>query len=274
MAGFDPVTGAPIPDPPAPSLGPSPLTVNLQTPPPPPPPAVPPELRAIFDAELNQRIEQARKEEKDKLYPQLDELRGTVTVLTQEREERLQSEATAQQAAAEAERLRQESELSANERIAQELARTNTTWEQRFAEIEAERQNERALLTKESEFRALEDYKARRRAEESDNIVPQFLDLVSGNTKEQVDASIQDMIARSAALVADLQAQQQGQRRQIPLPVTGAPSGDIPGGPDDARVSFTPEQLASMDMSEYAAMRSQLLGAVGQRVRDGGLYAP
>jgi fused signal recognition particle receptor len=223
---------------------------------------------------LDAERERVRKEEKDKLYPQLDELRGTVTVLTQERADRIAAEEEAQRQAAEAERLRQEAEMSAADRLANELAATNSTWEQRFAAMEEDRKMERALLAKESEFRALEDYKARRQAEESENIVPQFVDLVRGNTREEIDTSIEDMKARSAALLADIQEQQQGLRRQIPLPVTGGGSVGSSIAPTDERVTLTPEQLADLSPEEYAAMRPQLLSAVGQRVRDGGLYAP
>ena len=85
---------------------------SVQAAPPSAPSTISPELRAIFDAELNARLEAVRTEEKNKLYPQIDELKGQLQILSTEREERLQAEAAAQQQAAEAERLRLEAESS------------------------------------------------------------------------------------------------------------------------------------------------------------------
>lgn len=266
-----PYTG---PDPAQPTGGYPPGGVTIINPPAPPPAPglISPELRAIFDAELNAERERVRQEEKSKLYPEIDRLKGEVGVLTQERTDRIAAEETAQQAAAEAERLRQEAEMTANDRIAQVQSET----QRRFAEIEQDRARERALWDKENEYRALEDYKARLRLENADNIVPQFIDFISGNSKEQIDASVVDLIARSEALTAQIQhdmglAQQQ-QRRSVGMPVTGGPPVDMARMGEEGTRSFTDAELRAMPMEEYSALRPQLQAAMRQHVSERGIY--
>jgi hypothetical protein len=248
------------------------VTINIPPTAPAAPPAISPELRAIFDAELNAERERVRQEEKNKLYPKIDELTGQVTVLAQEREERIAAEQAAQQQAAEAERLRQEAEMSANDRIAQ-LQSDN---DRRFAEIEAERARERAINDRENEFRALEDYKARVRAENVDLIVPQLLDFITGGTREAIDASVANLIERSNAMMADIAAQmgiqQQEQRRTVGMPVTGAPAIDMARMGEEGQRTFTDAELRAMPIEEYAKLRPQLMGAVRQQVSERGLY--
>lgn len=268
---FDPETGLPVADPPPAAVPPvGGVTVVMPPPPPPVPPAeISPQLQAWFDQEINRERERVRTEEKNKLYPQLDDLRGQVTVLSEERASRLQAEEEAQQAAAEAERLRQEAEMSAADRV----QAMQTDMDRRFAQIELDRAQERALWDKETEFRSLEDYKGRRRAEEADNIIPQFMDLITGNNPEQVEASIEDMKQRSATLLAEIQGAQAVPVRQTPgLPVTGAPSVDMARMGEEGRRTFTTQELADMPMEEYQVYRQQLMGAASQQVRDRGLY--
>lgn len=261
--------------PPEPTTTPVPtgnLTINMPPPAPPAASVISPELRAIFDAELQQERERVRTEEKNKLYPQIDELKGQLTVLTQEREDRIASEEAAQQQAAEAERLRQEAELSVVERLAQQ----QTDMDRRFADMQAERDRERAIQDRENEFRGLEDYKARVRAENADNIVPQLLDFITGGSKEQIDASVVNLIERSNAMMADIAAQmglqQQEQRRTIGMPVTGAPAIDMARMGEDGQRTFTDAELRAMPHEEYAKYRPQLMEAMRGQIRERGIY--
>ncbi len=251
-----------------------PVSLTINNPPPtlPLPPALSPELRAIFDAELNAERERVRQEEKNKLYPEIDSLKSQLTVLTSEREERIAAQSKAEQEAAEAERLRQEAEMSVAERIAQ----SQSEMEIRFQQMEEERARERTLFEREQQFRALEDYKARVRAENADNIVPQFIDFISGSTKEQVDASVLDLIARSDALTAQIQQdmglQQQQQRRQVGMPVTGGPPIDMARMGEEGTRTFTAADLAAMSPEEYAANRPQLMDALRNQIGERGIY--
>lgn len=273
---FDPATGQLIPDPPQPTPQPTgtpaaPGGITINVPPSPPAPSAPaagtlsPEMQAILDAER----ERVREEEKNKLYPQIEELKGTVKTLSDAEAERQAEIAAQQQAAAEAERLRQEAEMSALERVQQIEQQMNDRL--RAAEEQAER--ERLLREHETRFSAVLQYRARRLAEEADNIIPQMADLVRGNTEEEIDASIEDMKTRTAAIAQDVQQAQFSSRQQIPMPVSGAPavSQEALIGADNQR-TLSIDDLRNMDASEYAKNRDQLLGATSAAVRERGLY--
>jgi hypothetical protein len=271
---FDPETGLQLPDVPRPSN--APITIqNFQPPASPPPnggaPALTPELQSWVDARINEAREATRTEEKNKLYPELDSLKGQLQVLAQEREERIANETAAQQQAADAVRLQQEAEMSAKDLLSQQ----QSTMDQRFAQIEEDRARERALWAKEAEYRSLEDYKARRRAEEADNIIPQFLDFIRGDTQEAIEQSIGDLKLRSDAMLQEIQGAQQPQGGLPPIPrmpVSGQTPVDMMNAGQEQQRSFTPAELSAMSNEEYAALRPQLLGAASQQVRERGLY--
>lgn len=269
MAGFDPVTGQPIPDPPAaPPAPPAPIVVNV--PPQAPPPAAPvltEELKTYFDQER----ERVRQEEKNKLYPEMQSLQDQVKTLA-EAETARQAEIDAQaQAAAEAERLRQEAEMTAVERVQQ----IEESMNQRIAAAEEKAAVADALRLREAELGQLLTYKAQRVGQESENIMPELVDFVRGNTREEIDASIEDVKARTASVVAQVQAQQQQGRQALAMPVAGGPALEpnaMAGG--DQQRTLSAEDIRNMSMEDYAQFRPQLLQAGGQRVRENGLYAP
>jgi hypothetical protein len=230
-----------------------------------------PTLSAEFQAFLDSRIEQVRKEEKDKLYPTIEELKGQLGELTAEREERIQREQEAQQQAAEEARLREESEKTALER----LQAFQTDAEQKFTELTRERDLAEAQRQKEYEYSRLQDYRARRIAEESANIAPQFIDYISGNSEDQVEQSIAQAVNKTNEIMNEIAAVNQRQRQAVPLPTTGMPATSLEGlsGTDQQQMSFTPEQLRDMPIEEYSKYRSQLMGALSSRVREQGPYA-
>lgn len=268
---FDPATGLPVADPPAPipTNQPGNLTINMPAPPAPVAPAITPEIQAYIDSER----ERVRTEEKNKLYPQLEDLKTQVGIFAQEREQRLAADEEAQRQAAEAERVRQESEMTQLQLFDQRQAEA----EQRFNQLQADLAQERALREREAEFSQILEYKTRRITEESENIAPQFADLVSGSTKEQIEESINRMKTKTAEILAEVQNAGLAQRRQSAMPVTGGPPIDMvgrTGGGSPTEVSFTPEQLRAMPLEEYAAIRSQLLNAASSKARTDGMYAP
>ena len=274
MPTFDPQTGEPIPDPPvAAPAAPQPgaITINVpqvQTTTDPPAPtttALTPEMQAILDAER----ERVRKEEKDKLYPTIEELQGQVRTLAEDREARIAAEEEAQRQAAEEERLRREAEMSALERVQQ----IEAEMDRRLKDAEERAERERILREREMQFSEVLQYRAQRLAEEADNIMPQFADYVNGNTREDVEAAIQLAKEKTAQVVAEVQQTQFAGRQSLSMPVSGAPSvtPEALVGSDQQRV-LTNEDLRNMDQSEYAALRTQLLGATSQAVREKGVY--
>jgi hypothetical protein len=214
-------------------------------------------------------IARARREEKDKLYPRIEETQARLARLEQEREEeRQRAQAEADRVAQEAEQARL-AELSALERIEETERRFN----ERLAQIEEERAQERALAEKEQELLRVQQYIAQQQQANAEDIVPELLDLIAGNTKEEVDASVATLRERSASILQNVAAAQ-GDQPSATAP-RGASITAPPVGPSDtnsAQRTFTADEIAAMSVTEYAKHRETLMQGASQRVRDRGLY--
>lgn len=243
----------------------------------PPPPASEP-LQTFTMEEVIERIEAARKEEKDKLYETQAQLNERLKVFEDERaalEQKAQEEA---EAAAEAERLRQQGEQTALER----LASLEQEWQQKFEAQEQERAAQQAIFQKERELQELNNYRAQRLGELSDQIDPRFHDFIRGSSAEEIEAALYVAAEKTAQIGAEVQqafeqrgmVQDQGRPRPT-VPVTSGP-GFTPdqwtGNPNER--TLTAEDIANMPMSEYAnpAVREQLLAAASRQVQERGLY--
>jgi len=236
----------------------------------PPAPAQP--TAPTFTAE---DIAAARQQEKDKLYKRLEtnqetlgQMQSQLAVLTAEREaaETARSEAAA---AAEAERVasvqaQMDAKSYAETRISE--------FEQRMAAMQAEREAERAVLAREREYGELQSYRAEQMQTAGQQIAPELIDLVSGNTREEIDASVALLTARTQAIVESIQTAQAAATPPRGVAPTGRPNVDPlnPQGPGTK--TYTAQDLKSMSMGDYIANRSQLLGALSDQVRRNGLY--
>lgn len=217
--------------------------------------------------QVNAMIERARQQEKDKVYGRLDTLQSQLSEIAKEREERQAAEEEARKRAEEEARRREEAELSAKDLLARkeqewqsQLSTTQQSFEERLAQMQQEREQERALLEKEREFASLQAYTQQRLAQESDNIAPELADFVTGRTREEIDQSIEAVKAKSAAILEQVQAAQQAARAQQR---GTSVSGFAPVGPMDVEAgqrTFSPQDIANMDMAEYAKYRSQFIG--------------
>jgi len=212
-------------------------------------------------------IEKARKEEKDKLYKSIEEMKAQVSTLTKEREEREAAlKKQEEQAAAEAKK-KAEEEMSAKELLEQQ----RQEYEARFAQIEADRQRSEALLEREREFSALQDYRAQRLAAEADNIMPELLDYVSGMSQEEIDASIALAIEKTNAVFSNIRQAQQSQRQQQKgASVTSPPTGPMEEN-NQGYETLTADDIRGMDMATYAKNRDRLIRAAGQN-RNRGMF--
>lgn len=210
----------------------------------------------------------ARQEEKDKLYPTIDELKGKVGELTaaqqalREREEQERQEA---EAAAEAARQEQLSEV---ERLREEQQRQS----EQFASLQQELAARDAMLEQERALAALNDYRQRRMAEEGGNIMPHLIDMVGGNSPEEIEASIASLRQRTEAIMADVQASTAG---APPSPyggygasVTAPPVGPMEAGQATRQLSAA--EIKAMSPAEYGQYREQLLAAARNRGPYGG----
>ena len=221
-------------------------------------------------------IERARAQEKDKLYPQIETMQEELRRLREAEEERTRiatEEAAARQAEV-AEQTRLAREASEQEMSARELLeQQRQEWDQRFQSIEQERAAERHALALERQYNDLQKYRSDRIAAESDHIIPELIDLVSGNTQEEIEQSIAGLRDRSARIIEQATGAAQATRQQMRgVPVT-APPGVGPTDNAQGYQSYSPQDIAGMSYADYARNRDKILGAVTQsRSNERGMY--
>jgi uncharacterized protein with NAD-binding domain and iron-sulfur cluster len=225
-------------------------------------------------------VESIRKQEKDKMYKRLEEADSRVKsmeeqmqIISAEREAaRKESD---ERASKEQELIRQREieEMSAKELLLkqedefnQRISSVEQEWQGRLAEIEHQRASQEALLEKERQLQALDHYRQSRLQQEQEAIIPELIDLVSGNTEDEIEQSISTLRQRSSAIIESIQqatAQQQGRLR-------GAPVTAPPVGPMENQTEYqtlTAEDIRNMPMEQYTKMRERLLNARPQRGR-------
>lgn len=218
--------------------------------------------------------------ERDKLYGRLSKSDEASQKMQSELEELRKAEATrakaeekARKDAEAAAKKAQEAELSAKELIEQrsrelqdQYAQQQEEWANQVSTLQQQMQEREALFAKEREFQALSSYAQQQVAAHQDQIAPELLDYVSGNSKEEIDASIARAVEKTAAILAGIQRGQQAQRAAMPGVSTGGftPAGPLEGAGQPQ--GFTEEQLKNMSAAEYAKVRSQLINSGGQGV--------
>jgi hypothetical protein len=218
-------------------------------------------------------ISKARAQEKAKLYPQVEKLQEELALLRSREQEREAKEAErkAARAARDAEaaalkKQQEESELEAKDL----LLRKEEEWNARFEMERSEREKAFALLDQERRFQELSAYRQQRIADERENIVPELIDLISGNTADEIEASVADLKVRSSKIFESVAAaSQQTRKEMVGARVTMPASGPLDN--DSAQSALTPERIASMSQAEYAKHRASLLGTAGNN-RGQGLF--
>lgn len=217
-------------------------------------------------------VARIRKEEKDKLYPDLttvrDQLSQTSKALTELKEQRDLELAEVNRKSAEKEAeltAKREAEMSSKALLETKIKETNDNWEKRFAKFEEDREFERAQMAKERAYNELSDYRVSRLNAEADNIAPQFHPFISGDTKDEIENKINQAKAATQEIVSQVTAAQQT------APVRGvSPTGYTALGPMDAgglRKEFTAADINNMSMSEYSTFREKI-GLAGQQAQS------
>jgi len=212
-------------------------------------------------------IAKAREQEKAKLYPQMEKMKEELASLKRAKDELAAKEVEreAKRAAKEAERVakakeKQESELSFKELLSKK--------EQEFqSQLEAERlEREKAfaLLEKERQFQEIESYRYARLEQERDSIVPELIDLISGNSKEDIEQSIAVLKEKSVSILQSAQAAMQAAKQQmVGVSITAPSSGPLDN--DSAQNPYSSEGIKDMSMSEYAKIRNKVLPNANNR---------
>ena len=216
----------------------------------------PPAQKFYTEEDLAAALAKVREQEKSKLYPQIDTLKSQLDTLTAEREARLKAEEDARKAAEDEKARKEKDELT----LKQRLERAEQEFE---AKIEAERQARllaEAKAEKEREYYEFSAYMNRRLAEEADNIMPELQEFITGNNKDEFEASLALIKDRSARIIEQARSFQQQQRQTTPgtrVTVPGAGPTDINMGDN----TMTPESIREMPMAEYIKNRSKLIGS-------------
>jgi DNA repair exonuclease SbcCD ATPase subunit len=241
--------------------------------------AAPEQVAPTTQREANTRmfsqdeVEAIRRQEKDKLYDKISKLQEQVEIFNHEREEqkRLAEEIAAREA--EERRLREEEEMSAKELLMKKedefQQRINTAqqeWEEKFTTLQQESEAQKAVLEQERRFQELESFKSRRIAEEQDNIMPELLDFIRGNTEDEIESAISAVKTRTSAILENIQQAMPQQQRLRGVPATGStPSGPLENMTEQQ--TYTSADIAGMSMDQYAQVRDRLLASASFRGR-------
>jgi DNA repair exonuclease SbcCD ATPase subunit len=231
-----------------------------------------PQERSTSKFFTEEDINKARQQEKDKLYGRLEEsqnrmksMEEQLSILAKEREDAIKQAEEKARAEANLQKQREIEELTAKELLSkkedefnQRINQVEQEWSQKFQQLESERQAQAALLDKERELQALEVYRQRRIHEESESIIPELLDLIQGNSQEDIENSISVLRSRSSAIIESIQQASQPTRLKG-APVTAPPTGPLENNSEYQ--TMTADDIRNMPMDQYAKMRERLLQA-------------
>ncbi|MFD6934653.1 hypothetical protein ACFWAP_00660 [Streptomyces goshikiensis] len=219
-------------------------------------------------------LEKVRREEREKLYGRLSQqdeiLKATQTELEaarRVREEKEAAEASARQHAEDEAKAKREAELSAKTL----LKEREEAWEKRFTDLQSQYERDRELFAREQEYARLQQVRNDILAAEADHIAPELVDLVHGNTEDELRQSVELMKQKSAAIVAQIQQTQVAARASMRgTAPTGYGVG--PADTDAGYRQYSSGDIKSMPMSEYAKLRGQLLPAASAARSNQGMF--
>jgi hypothetical protein len=219
------------------------------------------------------------RQEKDKLYKEIEserekrkEMEGRVTELQKnveafntDRQAQLDAEKAAQDAAEAERKAREEADLSAKDLLAKReaefekrLEESENKWAAQFEELNERASVQEATLEKERAFAVISEYKNAKITEHGDDIMPHLHRLVTGNTTEEIDASISSAIQLTSDIMEDMTQAAAIQRGPRGVPATGAsPTGPMENQSEQQHL--TAEDLRNMSMEQYEQLRPQLL---------------
>lgn len=219
-------------------------------------------------------ISKARAQEKAKLYPQVEKLQEEISSLRKKEEEREAKEterktARAQRdAEAAAEKKKQEeAELGFKEL----LSKKEEEFKSQLEAERLEREKAFALLERERDFQELQAFRQQRLEESRNDIIPELIDLISGNNKDEIESSIASLKDRSTKIFDSVaQASQQTRKEMVGSRITMPASGPLDN--DTEQRLYSPNDINNMSMADYAKNRAKLLGSQGTN-RGQGLFS-
>ena len=121
-----------------------------------------------------------------------------------------------------------------------------------------ERERAFALLEREKSFADLQAYRQQVVEQEREAIIPELVDLIAGNTREEIQASVEGLKERSARILESAQSAMQNARKEMKgTSITTPPAGPLETNSENR--SLTAEEIQSMSMNDYAKYRDRLL---------------
>ena len=203
-------------------------------------------------------LAKVRTQEKDKLYPVVEQLKSEVAALKKDKDEKAARKAAESEAKAK-EKAEKDKAKMIDDLDAKDLIKLTTDELREQLERErSERERAFALLEQERTYAELQNYKQNLIEQERENIIPELVDLVAGNTPDEVSASLESLKARSAKILESAQAAMQNARKEMrgtsaTLPAAGPLETNM-----DSR-QFTAQDIAAMSMNDYAKVRDKLM---------------
>ena len=218
-------------------------------------------------------LAKARAQEKQKLYPQMEKMQEELA-----KAKALAEDLAAKEEQREAERNAKNAERAAKKKQEEEqeltfkelLSKKEQEFQSQLDAERLEREKAFALLDRERQFQDLMTYRAQRIEQERDTIVPQLIDLVNGNTQEEIEQSIATLKDKSAGIMQDVQqATANAKQSMVGARVTAPASGPLDNNSEQQ--SYTPDSIRDMSLAEYAKQRAKLLGTAASN-RGQGLF--
>lgn len=205
-------------------------------------------------------LENARKQEKDKMYGRLEAAERTAKELAEARDAEVKAAAEQARKEAEEKAAAEFAEMGSKEQI----AAVRAEFENRIASLQQEREVERATFEKERTFADLQNYtqNAVTAAVAAGEIAPELAHFVGGNNIDEVNASLENVKATSVTLAQQVQGLLSQAPAPAPVPQRGvAPTGYAPNGPLEAQGgirTLSAQDIANMSMADYAKLRGSL----------------
>lgn len=191
----------------------------------------------VSEEEIQRRVQAARKEEKDKLYPKIEELSNLVKEQQEYIREQKEKQAEEEKKAADAAEKRRLAKLSEEERESEARKKLE---EQLKEEREAREALEKRIAEKERATQ-LEEYRKGALRAAGDRVIPE---LVVGNSEEEIDAAVETAKAKYEEIENQLR-EERGQQVREQLSQSTSPD-------TEALVEEELEQrLSAVDQDKY-----------------------
>lgn len=246
-----------------------PNNVTIEVPPQQEPPApLPPPIRQarsggdpqVFGQEDIERIRNEERARFQREVERADALDAEVTRFRQAEDERIKAEQKTQREQERAQKKKEEEQMELRDLI----AKKDQEWEARLESERQEREKAFAMLEQERRHASLQTYLSQRMAIEAEEIAPELRDMVSGNSEEEIEASITLLKKKSSDILGNYTQIMRGQQATRPtVGVTQPPVGPMEMA--QTTQTLTPDDIRALTPEEYSQHRDALLRAASSQ---------